>query len=53
MSLPVIFRPIGQLEMDEAMEWYRGKKRGLEMEFKQAVDQILIRIASTPLPGSR
>jgi plasmid stabilization system protein ParE len=49
MSLAIIFRPIARLEMDEAMAWYRRQKAGLEVEFKDAVDQTLERIAAEPL----
>jgi plasmid stabilization system protein ParE len=49
MSLPIIFRPLARLEMDEAMGWYRKQRAGLEAEFKDAVDQMLARIAATPL----
>ena len=41
MSLPIIFRPIARLEMDDAMGWYQEHKEGLEAEFKDAVDQLL------------
>jgi hypothetical protein len=43
MSLPIIFRPIARLEMDDAMGWHRKQKVGLEAEFKDAVDQMLDR----------
>ena len=49
MSLPVVFRPIAKLELDEAMAWYKNRKEGLEAEFKEAVDQTLDKIAATPL----
>jgi hypothetical protein len=49
MSLPIIFRPIARLEMDEAMAWYQGQKTGLQLEFKDAVDLMLERIAAAPL----
>jgi plasmid stabilization system protein ParE len=49
MSLPIIFRPIARLEMDDAMGWHRKQKVGLEAEFKDAVDQMLERIAAAPL----
>lgn len=49
MSLPIIFRPIARLEMDDAMGWYQEHKEGLETEFKDAVDQLLDRIAAAPL----
>ena len=32
MSLPIIFRPIARLEMDDAMGWYQKQKVGLEVE---------------------
>ena len=49
MSLPIIFRPIARLEIDEAMEWYKKQKVGLEAEFKDAAVQLLERIAAAPL----
>lgn len=49
MSLTVIFRPIAVQELDEAMAWYNQKKPGLDSEFKEAVDQMLGKIAVTPL----
>jgi plasmid stabilization system protein ParE len=49
VSLPIIFRPIARLEMDDAMGWYQKQKEGLEAEFKDAVDQLLERIAAAPL----
>ena len=49
MSPPIILRPIARLEIDEAMEWYRKQKVGLEAEFKDAVEQMLEKIAAAPL----
>ena len=49
MSLPIVFRPIAPLEMDEAMGWYRKQRAGLEAEFRNAVDEMLERIAAAPL----
>jgi plasmid stabilization system protein ParE len=49
MSLPIVFRPVARLEMDDTMEWYQKQKEGLELEFKDAVDQLLQRIAAAPL----
>jgi hypothetical protein len=48
MSLPIIFRPIARLEMDDAMGWHRKQKVGLEAEFKDAVDQMLDRCRAAP-----
>ncbi len=49
MSVRIIFRPIAARELDEAMAWYNQKKPGLDREFKEAVDQMLGKIAVTPL----
>lgn len=48
MSLPVLFRPLARLELDEAMGWYEKQKAGLGVELKEAVDQMLERIAEKP-----
>ena len=48
MSLPVVFRPLARTELDEAMGWYEKQKQGLGVELKEAVDQMLARIAETP-----
>ena len=36
MSLPVLFRPLASLELDEAMGWYEKQKLGLGAEFKES-----------------
>lgn len=48
-SLPVVFRPIARTELDEAMAWYQRQKAGLELEFREAVAEMLKRIATAPL----
>ncbi len=48
MSLPVVFCPLARMELDEAMGWYEKQKQGLGVELKEAVDQMLARIAETP-----
>ena len=48
MSLPVVFRPIARMELDEAMGWYEKRKQGLGIELKDAVDEMLTRIVETP-----
>jgi toxin ParE1/3/4 len=48
MSLPVLFRPLARTELDEAVGWYEKQKQGLGVELKEAVDQVLGRIAETP-----
>jgi plasmid stabilization system protein ParE len=49
MSLPVIFRPLARVELNEAAAWYKGRKKGLDVEFKEVVEEMLARIAATPL----
>ena len=49
MSLPVIFRPVAQMELDDALAWYKRQRDGLEQEFMAVVDQLLARISATPL----
>ena len=49
MSLPIIFRPIARLELDEAIGFYERQKAGLGTEFKDAVERMLGRIVATPL----
>ena len=48
MSLPIRLRPIARLELDEAMAWYEKQKEGLGTELKEAIDQMLLKIGSTP-----
>jgi plasmid stabilization system protein ParE len=48
MSLPVRFRPLARQELEEAIGWYERQQAGLGIEFKEAVDQMLTRIAETP-----
>ena len=48
MSLSVLFRPLARRELDEAVGWYEKQKQGLGVELKEAVDQVLGRIAETP-----
>jgi hypothetical protein len=48
MSLPIVLRPIAANELAEAMAWYRIQKKGLELELKDCVDEILTRIAAHP-----
>ena len=49
MSLPIVFRPIARLEVDEAMSWYRKQRVGLEVEFRQALEEMIERVAAAPL----
>jgi len=48
VSRPVLFRPVAQLELDEAVGWYERQKPGLGLELKEAMDQMVARIVETP-----
>jgi hypothetical protein len=45
LLLPVLFRPLARRELDEAVGWYQKQKQGLGVELKEAIDQVLGRIA--------
>lgn len=49
MTRTVVFRPIARSEYDEAVAWYENERSGLGLEFKDAVDEVLARIAAMPL----
>ncbi|HVT91565.1 MAG TPA: type II toxin-antitoxin system RelE/ParE family toxin [Bryobacteraceae bacterium] len=49
MTRAVVFRPIARSEYDEAVAWYESERAGLGLEFKDAVDGVLARIAAMPL----
>jgi plasmid stabilization system protein ParE len=44
----IVFRPLAKLELDEAVDWYEKREAGLGCELKEAVDQLLARIAAAP-----
>jgi hypothetical protein len=48
MSLPILFRPLASLELNEAIAWYEKQQPGLGMELKAEVDHFLSRIAKNP-----
>lgn len=48
MPLPVIFRRIAQVELDESVAWYENKRGGLGREFKVEVEKHIVRIANQP-----
>lgn len=45
----VIVRPLAELDLDSAQRWYEHQRAGLGDEFRDAVDQLLIRLSETPL----
>jgi len=48
MSLPIVFRPIARLEMDESIAWHENRRAGLGVELAAEVEVSLHRIAQTP-----
>jgi plasmid stabilization system protein ParE len=48
MPLPIVFRPIAQLELDESISWYENKRVGLGAEFRIELEKHLERIANQP-----
>ena len=48
MSLPIIFRPAAQTELDEAAAWYNNQRPGLGVDFTLEVCKVLDKIAAQP-----
>ena len=48
MPLPLVFRRIAQLELDESVSWYENKRVGLGTEFRLEIEKYLERIANQP-----
>ena len=48
MSLPIVFEPEVEAEVDEAYHWYEGQRRGLGEGFLAAVRAALDRIQLNP-----
>jgi plasmid stabilization system protein ParE len=48
MPLPLVFRVIAQLELDESVAWYENKRVGLGAEFRNEIEKRLQRIAIHP-----
>ena len=49
MALSVVFRPQAEDEALEVRQWYELRRAGLGREFGQALDVLVLRIASNPL----
>jgi hypothetical protein len=41
MPLPLVFRRIAQLELDESVSWYENKRVGLGREFRIEIESTL------------
>lgn len=48
MILPLVFRRQARLEFDAAGDWYEKERVGLGLEFLDAIDALLKRIAERP-----
>ncbi len=48
MSLPLVFHPDVQGEIDDAYRWYEQQQPGLGDDFLVAVDEVLNRISQMP-----
>jgi plasmid stabilization system protein ParE len=48
VSRRIVFRLIARNEFDEAVTWYEGERAGLGIEFREAVDEVLARVAQQP-----
>ena len=49
MTRKVVFRPQADQEVQSARRWYEEQRPGLGVQFADAVDQVVDRIASNPL----
>jgi plasmid stabilization system protein ParE len=48
MPLPLVFRRIAQLELDDSVSWYENKRTGLGKRFRIEIEKHLERIAHQP-----
>ena len=48
MPIPLVFRRIAQLELDESVAWYDNKRVGIGREFRIEIERHLERIANQP-----
>ncbi len=48
MSLPLVFHPDVQGEMDEAYRWYEQQQAGLGDDFLAAIEEVFARLRQTP-----
>ena len=49
MTYDVIVRPLAEQDLEDAQRWYDDQRAGLGAEFRQSVDQLLVRLSETPL----
>ena len=49
MSFQVVVRPLAELDLADAEDWYESRRPGLGSEFLEAVGDSLARLEETPL----
>jgi len=49
MSLPLVFHPDVQREVDEAYRWYEQKRSGLGDDFLAAIEEVFNRLRAMPV----
>ena len=53
MTRKPVFRPQADQEVQSARQWYDDQRPGLGIQFADAIDEAVERIASNPLPSLR
>jgi len=48
VSFSFLVRPLAELDLLEAFEWYEAQQTGLGADFISAIDSVFARIASNP-----
>jgi plasmid stabilization system protein ParE len=48
MSLPLVFHPDVQPELNDAYRWYEQQRAGLGQDFLTALDEVFARLQQTP-----
>jgi len=48
MGHKLIVKPLAEIEMAEALEWYENSKQGLGLELLEQIDACLDRIVNNP-----
>src|SRR5690242_15713924 len=53
MPIPVVFRRIARLELDESIAWYDAEQAGLGVQFAAEIEKLITRIGDSPQQFSR
>ena len=48
MPIPVVFRRIARLELDESIAWYDTQQPGLGVQFAAEIEKLVTRISDSP-----